>query len=67
MDDLLDRVLGFLPSRGSFWTAVGFVIFLFALQKVNDWVQKKIKLPWMEEKNQQQRKALEQSQNSESE
>ena len=67
MDDFLDRVLGFLPSRGAFWTAVGFVIFMIALQRVNDWVQKKIKLPWMEKKNQQQRKALEQGQNSESE
>lgn len=65
MEDLLDRVLGFLPRRGTFWTAVGYTIFLFAIQRTNDWVQKKIKLPWMEEKNQQLRKSMEQDSNSE--
>lgn len=58
MSDLIDRILGFMPQRSIIWTAIGLTIFLLTVQRLSDWVTKKVQLPWMEEKNQQQRKAI---------
>ncbi|WNF37577.1 hypothetical protein RJD24_03700 [Bacillaceae bacterium IKA-2] len=59
MSDLIDRILGFLPHRSTIWTAISLTIFMFTVQRLSDWVIKKVQLPWMEEKNQQQRKVVE--------
>ncbi|OIJ21933.1 hypothetical protein BKP45_04440 [Anaerobacillus alkalidiazotrophicus] len=58
MNDLIDRILGFLPHRGIFWTAVALCIVMFITRSVTNWLVEKVKLPWMEEKNQKQRKAF---------
>lgn len=65
MSDVLDRILGFLPEMGILLFAVSMVISLLILQRVNDWVNEKLKLPYMEETNLQQRKMLEQRKESE--
>lgn len=59
MSDLIDRILGFIPHRITIWTAISLTIFMLTVQRLSDWVTKKVQLPWMEEKNQLQRKALE--------
>jgi hypothetical protein len=65
MNDFMDRVFGFMPYRGIFWTALGLCIFMTIIQRLFDWITNKIMFPWMEEKNQQQRKMLEQVQEKE--
>ncbi|RXI99898.1 hypothetical protein DS745_13545 [Anaerobacillus alkaliphilus] len=59
------RLLGFLPQMATFVIAVGLIISLLIIQRVNDWVNEKVKLPWMEETNLQQRKRMEQRKGSE--
>ncbi|QOY36347.1 hypothetical protein AWH56_001220 [Anaerobacillus isosaccharinicus] len=65
MIDVQDRILGFIPEMGTLLIAISMVICLLILQRVNDWVNEKLKLPYMEETNLQQRKMLEQRKESE--
>jgi hypothetical protein len=65
MIELQDKLLGFLPEMGILIIAISMVVCLLIIQRINDWVLDKIKLPWMEEENLQQRKKLEQRKESE--
>jgi hypothetical protein len=61
MEELIDRVFGFLPQRLVFWTGVATLLLILALQFVNRWLNQILMLPWMKEENQRQRKQLMQS------
>ncbi|MCT8139510.1 hypothetical protein H1D32_18440 [Anaerobacillus sp. CMMVII] len=65
MIEIEDRLLGFLPQMGVILIAISMVIGLLIIQRIYDWVNEKIKLPYMEEENLQQRKLLEQRKESE--
>jgi hypothetical protein len=65
MEEIIDRVFGFLPSRGVFWTAVGTMLLIFAFQYVSTKLNELLKLPWMKEENQKQRKQILQKTKSE--
>jgi hypothetical protein len=61
MEELIDRIFGFLPQRRVFWSGVGSLLLIFALQYINKWLHEIMMLPWMKEENQQKRKQLMQS------
>jgi hypothetical protein len=58
MEEIVDRILGFMPQRGVFWTAIGTMVFIYAFQYGITKINELLKLPWMKEENQKQRKQI---------
>ncbi|MDE5413379.1 hypothetical protein [Alkalihalobacterium chitinilyticum] len=58
MENFLDNVLGFLPQRSIVWSALGSALIVIAFQKGTQKLQEFVKLPYMEEENQQKRKEI---------
>ncbi|KHF41396.1 hypothetical protein [Halalkalibacter okhensis] len=65
MEEILDRFFGFLPQRGVFWTAVGTSLFIVVFHYIISKINELLKLPWMKEENQQQRRQILQKQRNE--
>jgi heme exporter protein D len=57
-DVLVDRLLGFMPQRSVFWSALGTFFLSLTIQYVHQWLQHVTALPWMEEKNQRERQKI---------
>ncbi|MFC0471104.1 hypothetical protein ACFFHM_11575 [Halalkalibacter kiskunsagensis] len=55
MEELIDRLFGFLPVKFTFWTGVATLLLILTIQFVNRWLNQILKLPWMKEENQRQR------------
>ncbi|MCL7747701.1 hypothetical protein [Halalkalibacter alkaliphilus] len=66
MEAILDRVFGFLPQRIILWVGVGTLVFILAFQYIYSKLTEILKLPWMKEENQQQRKQILQKNNKNS-
>ncbi|MDT8860871.1 hypothetical protein N0O92_11575 [Alkalihalobacillus sp. MEB130] len=58
MEEIIDNLFGFLPSRGVLWGGIGIVVFIYTIQLVDKVLKKLVELPWMKEENQQQRNEL---------
>ncbi|OLO39190.1 hypothetical protein BTR23_09035 [Alkalihalophilus pseudofirmus] len=58
MNEFLDSILGFLPQRAVFWTALGSALIVLLFQYVTQKLEKIVKLPYMEEENQKKRKIM---------
>lgn len=59
MEELSEKILGFLPEKGIFWTSVGLFFFMIVTRSSVNWFREKVKLPWMEPKNVVQRMVFE--------
>ncbi|WP_413379135.1 hypothetical protein [Alkalihalobacillus sp. 1P02AB] len=57
MEEVLERILGFLPTRSTVWGAVTISILIWAVQYLNQIVYRVFELPWQKKKNQEMRKA----------
>ncbi len=64
-EELLDRVMGFMPSRQVFWVAVFTMLFIVANQYIFEWLVRITRQPWMYEHNQKKRKELLEKQRNE--
>ncbi|MDY7221827.1 hypothetical protein [Halalkalibacterium halodurans] len=56
MEELLDRVLGFLPERAVVYTAIGLFLILLFVEWFIHWLETQFALPWMKISNQRRRK-----------
>jgi p-aminobenzoyl-glutamate transporter AbgT len=61
MQELMDRLLGFMPKHSVFWSATATFFLIFIIKYVVDWLIKMTRLPWMQEENQKRRQELIQS------
>jgi hypothetical protein len=57
MDELIDRLLGFLPHRSTFWSAIILAISIGTGQYVYHVLSRVFILPWQRKENQQMRKS----------
>ncbi|WP_209124750.1 hypothetical protein [Alkalihalobacillus sp. BA299] len=58
MEDILDRILGFLPQRSVFWTALGTSLLVLGLQTLTQKLNEVVQLPYMKEENQRERQKI---------
>lgn len=62
MEQLFDKIFGFLPERSMIWTGILYLTSMFLIRYINGKVMKIIELPWMKECNQKLRKQFETNQ-----
>lgn len=60
MQEIFDRVLGFMPQRGVFWSALVTFLIAIMIQYLANWFESMTILPWMREENQNNRKKIQQ-------
>jgi uncharacterized membrane protein required for colicin V production len=60
MLEIFDRVLGFMPQRAVFWSALGTFLIAIMIQYLANWFESMTVLPWMREENQNNRKKIQQ-------
>lgn len=58
MEEIMDRVLGFMPNRGLFWAAVSMLVFSISVLYVARWLESLLILPWMREENLKKRQKI---------
>jgi heme exporter protein D len=58
VQDLIERILGFMPQRSVFWSALGTSLIIIIAQTVYRWLHKLTILPWMREENQKNRQKI---------
>jgi uncharacterized membrane protein required for colicin V production len=60
MQDIIDRVLGFMPQKAVFWSALGTFLLATTIRYLVNWFESMTVLPWMREDNQKKRKKIQQ-------
>ncbi|WP_332630786.1 hypothetical protein [Halalkalibacter flavus] len=65
MEEIIDRIFGFMPEKGVLVTAIGTMVIIYAFQYGITKINELLKLPWMKEENQKQRKQILQKTKSE--
>lgn len=63
MEEILNRVLGFMPARSVFWSALGTALFALAVQYGYGWLDRVTILPWRREENQKNRQRIQKETN----
>jgi hypothetical protein len=58
VEEILNRVLGFMPPRAVFWTALGTALVALAFQYGYGWLDQITILPWRTEGNQEKRRKV---------
>ncbi|MGO4887459.1 hypothetical protein ACJ2A9_06870 [Anaerobacillus sp. MEB173] len=58
MEEIISRILGFMPQRSVFWTAVLTSTIIIVTQYVHGLLNKLVILPWMKPENQKKRQQL---------
>jgi hypothetical protein len=58
VQDLIERILGFMPQKSVFWSALGTSLIIIIAQTVYRWLDKLTILPWMREENQKNRQKI---------
>ncbi|WP_096435888.1 hypothetical protein [Alteribacter populi] len=54
----IDRIMGFMPQREVFWTALFTALLIIVSQYIYEWLVRITLQPWMYDHNQQKRKEL---------
>jgi hypothetical protein len=58
MEDLIERILGFLPYRFTIWSALIVSVFIWISQYIFNVLSRIFMLPWQRKENQQKRSAI---------
>jgi len=54
-ENYIERIFGFIPLSGVLLNGLLLFIIMKTIQRVNDWLENKMRLPWKEEQNQKER------------
>jgi hypothetical protein len=58
MEDIIERILGFLPYRFTIWSAIIVSLFIWTSQYIFNVLSRVFMLPWQRKENQQKRSAI---------
>jgi hypothetical protein len=58
VEEILNRVLGFMPPRAVFWSALGTSLVALMFQYGYGWLDQITILPWRREENQEKRRKV---------
>ncbi|MDQ0337899.1 hypothetical protein J2S00_000682 [Caldalkalibacillus uzonensis] len=58
LEELSNRILGFMPERSVLWSALGTFLISVTVQYTTKWLKNKAILPWMREDNLKRREEI---------